>query len=273
MAVLERQTMACVSRMFGGVRAGDLQAIEWTAFDTSTDFERGWAPRTKTARPQLLEVPEMLRPILRDWWERHGRPTTGPIFPVRKGDRAGEQRARVQVAAAMRRDLKRAFGIEVPRQVDVVRSNGRADVRIVWETVREVSPRERELFEPTEFTKPVDFHSFRRAFKQALVDAGVEIQTAMALSGASDAKAHQRYLANTSKMRRLPEGALPKLTISDAQMPKATLGGGLRSASNRLDSESGRRDSNPRRQPWQFQKTAFPAVTGRAIYLKSCNQA
>src|SRR5690606_26758305 len=69
----------------------------------------------------------------------------------------------------------------------------------------------------TEFTKPVDFHSFRRAFKQALADAGVELQTAMALSGASDAKAHQRYLANTAKMRRLPEAALPTFSIVRAE--------------------------------------------------------
>ncbi len=36
---------------------------------------RGWAPRVKTRRPQLLEVPTVLRPVLRDWWERQGRPT------------------------------------------------------------------------------------------------------------------------------------------------------------------------------------------------------
>jgi len=25
----------------------------------------------------------MLRPILRDWWERHGRPVDGLVFPSR----------------------------------------------------------------------------------------------------------------------------------------------------------------------------------------------
>ena len=30
----------------------------------------GWAARKKTQRPQRLEIPPMLRPILRDWWER-----------------------------------------------------------------------------------------------------------------------------------------------------------------------------------------------------------
>lgn len=69
--------------------------------------------------------------------------------------------------------------------------------------------RERELLEETEFTRPVDFHSFRRAFKQGLADAGVELQTAMTLSGATDAKTHARYLANTSKLRTVPLAALP----------------------------------------------------------------
>ena len=40
-----------------------------------------------------------------------------------------------------------------------------------------MTPRERELLEETEFTGPVEFHSFRRAFKQALGEAGVEPHT------------------------------------------------------------------------------------------------
>src|SRR5690606_33811892 len=79
-----------------------------------------------------------------------------------------------------------------------------------------MTPRERELLEETEFTKPTDFHSFRRAYKQALANAGVELTTAMALSGATDAKAHQRYLTNTALARPVPEQALPRLTIQRA---------------------------------------------------------
>lgn len=105
---------------------------------------------------------------------------------------------RNNLAAALRRDLRRALGVDVPSRTVVVRKNGRDDRRLVWES-RDLSPRERELFEEPQFTKPVDFHSFRRSFKQALADAGVELQTAMALSGASDAKAHHRYLASTGK--------------------------------------------------------------------------
>jgi hypothetical protein len=56
-----------------------------------------------------------------------------------------------------------------------------------------MTPRERELLTETEYTRPVEFHSFRCAFiKQGLADAGVELQTAMALSGATDAATHRR---------------------------------------------------------------------------------
>src|SRR5690606_29126940 len=120
-------------------------------------------------------------------------------------------------ATELRRDLRRAFGVDAAVRVPCMRKNGRKDVRVRWEPVRQLSARERELFEETEFTKPVDFHSFRRAFKQALADAGVELTTAMTLSGASDVKAHQRYLTNTAKMRTLPAAALPNFSIMRAE--------------------------------------------------------
>ena len=214
--------MACVSPMFGGLRSGDVRALRWEAFDTKDGaFTRGWAPRKKTARPQALEVPAVLRPILRDWWERIGRPTTGLIFPVRLGATAGDERKPGSFAHALRRDLKRAFGIDEARMVPVVRKfpSGelRADTRITWAAdVRPMSARERELFTETEYTRPVGFHSFRRQFKQGLADLGVDIQLSMALSGATDPSAHRRYLTNTAKARQLPEGSLSSFGIDDA---------------------------------------------------------
>src|SRR5690606_19138321 len=120
-------------------------------------------------------------------------------------------------ARSLRRDLARAFGIEELREVPFVRSNGRPDVRREWVRVRDLNPRERELLEETEFTRPVEFHSFRRAFKQALADAGVDLQTAMTLSGATDPKTHGRYLHNTAKARQLPAAALPSFSIGHAE--------------------------------------------------------
>lgn len=80
-----------------------------------------------------------------------------------------------------------------------------------------MTDRERELFTLTEFTKPVDFHSFRRQFKQSLADANIDIQVSMALSGATDPSAHRRYLNNASKARQLPEGSLSSFSIVDAE--------------------------------------------------------
>ena len=36
----------------------------------------------------------------------------------------------------------------------------------------------------------------------------------MALSGATDVKAHRRYLANTARARSVPEAALPRVSAS-----------------------------------------------------------
>jgi len=173
--------------------------------------------RSVTDAPTAASVPELLRPILRDWWERKGRPTTGLLFPARRGERAGEERKPGSVAKALRRDLARAFGIE--RRVDKpkVRSNGRPDTLHSCEEARPMTARERELLVETEFTRPVEFHSFRRAFKQALAEAGVELQTAMTLSGATDATTHRRYLTNTSKARQIPEAALPRISMAHAE--------------------------------------------------------
>jgi integrase len=252
--VVERQTMGCVSRMLGGQRKGDLYAVRWEMFDTE-DARFRWArvPRQKTARPQLLEVPEMLRPILRDWWERNGRPEAGFVFPVSRGERAGEQRKPASPAALLRQDLRRAFGLEVSKPIVRIRSNGRQDTRIRWVTPagRIMTARERELFLPTEFTKPVDFHSFRRAFKQAMADANVDLTQQLQLSGASDVKAHLRYLMNTAKMRQLPAAALPALDIVHVQTPEAPIANENISGDDSDGSECRRPDLNRRHHAYE----------------------
>lgn len=204
MPVLERQTMACVARCFGGLRTGDLHTLTWEAFDVAEgSFEWGYAPRRKTKRPQRLEVPAILRSILRDWWERHGKPIAGPVFPSRRGKRVGKVKGKVSHALALRRDLRRAFGVD------------RWDAESgTFKTIRPLTRRELELFEETDYTLPVDFHSWRRAFTQALADADVNAQTSSALAGHASLAAHARYLASSNKLRRVPESALPGLLPS-----------------------------------------------------------
>jgi len=117
LAVLERQTMSALARMFGGLRTGDIHALNWGHFDITTDdageplglFTWGMALRRKTARPQRIAVPDSLRPILRDWWTRAGKPSTGLVFPALRGKRAGVGvKKGVSHAEAMRRDLQAA---------------------------------------------------------------------------------------------------------------------------------------------------------------------
>jgi len=217
--VLQRQVMSVLARVFGGLRTGDEHALVWELFDIEGGaFAWGYAPRKKTrksgGKPQRLEIPAIARPILRDWWEREGRKTHGPVFPVLRGNRAGEHKEGGSHAHSFRIDLRRAFGIDERRAHASVRSNGRKLTRQRWEQVRPLTARERVLLEETDSTKPVDFHSWRRAFNQALADAGVNSQQAQALAGHSSLEAHERYLRNSQKMRTMPEAAVPQTLTS-----------------------------------------------------------
>jgi integrase len=212
-AVLQRQVMSCISRMYGGQRTGDLHGAEWGNLDAEDGrFAVGWILRRKTAAPQPVEIPATLRPILRDWWERAGRPTIGPVFPSLRGATAGQEKTRASHAKALRRDLRRAFGIEVHDWVEVVRVDGRRDRKIRWRQARPLTARERELFEDGRFTRKVDFHSWRRSFSQALEAAGVNLQTSARLTAHASLAAHQRYLDNVTKVQRIPVEALPSIT-------------------------------------------------------------
>ena len=214
-AALERQMMSIVARCFGGLRTGDLHAIRWESFDVEGGrFAFGWAPRQKTGAPQKLEVPAVLRPFLHDWWERRGRPTHGVLFAARRGKRVGAEKKKTSHAEAFRRDLERAFGLVTWKQTGADRKGNPVGV---WEptTGRVRTRRELELFEPTDFTLPVDFHSWRRAYSQALAEAEVTLQQAQALAGHASLAAHSRYIQSAQTMRSMPAAALPAWGSSD----------------------------------------------------------
>jgi integrase len=230
-AVLERQTMSCIARLFGGVRSGDLHVMTWESLDAANGrFEWGYAPRSKTSNPQRLLIDEMLRPILRRWWKSKGEPRMGLVFPVLRdgrhstADKQGEKH-HVSHAEALRRDLRRAFGIDRFESVHVKRKNGRAMDAYQWVEVRQPTPREVELLFGTKNTLPVDFHSWRRAYCQALADAGVNAQLAKALAGHSTEAAHERYLRSSETARALPEQARPRIDLSKVKkIPVRSMG-------------------------------------------------
>ena len=198
----EIKLLVLLSRTVGGLRAGDLNALDWTAFgpgySTLTLVRR--KTRKKRPAPVTLVVPAVVRPYLEVWHDEQRQPgqdaplAAGPVFPVRRGKRAGQAKraANMSYADRLRRELWKA-GV-----------------------------RRHELHHETSTTLPCDFHSTRRAYATALARVGANEQTAMALTGHSDSKTHRRYLENL--IREVPEGAVPLLSTDHAQL--------LRRASN-----------------------------------------
>lgn len=208
----ELRMLSLVARCEGGMRTGDLHDWDWQMIDRET-FASCAVPRSKTAAPDILEVPEILRPILRAWWEKAGCPLAGLVFPTRKGARAGQRRRpKASHAKALRRDLAKAGvfrlpPLEVQKTVPGTRTDrGRENLRTVYEP----NPLDPIYFE-TATSRPVDFHSWRRAYNTALADADVNVQRAMRLAGHSQVSTHMRYVAQSKAMQTIPEAALPRL--------------------------------------------------------------
>ncbi len=212
---LELRMMSLVARVEGGMRASDVNGWDWTMIDR-VHFAECDVPRTKTrhTRPaQRLAIPPALVPFLRMWWEQAGKPESGPVFPVRRGKRAGASRTSGGgFAARLRRDLFRAGVYRMtPVEVPATKPGMRTDLgKGAKGTKLAPSPRDPLYFE-TATTLPVDFHSFRRAFNTALAEAGVNVQHAMHLAAHTDPKVHARYVMRTTAMRTIPDAAIPRL--------------------------------------------------------------
>ena len=212
---LELRMLGLVARCEGGMRTGDLHRWDWTMIDC-VHFAECFIPRAKTKTPQRLAIPEMLAPFLRAWWERAEKPTSGPVFPVRTGKRAGETKKPLNsYAKRLRRDLFRAGVYRLPPvEVPLKKAGMRADLgKAPVGTMPAPNPHDPLYFE-TASTLPVDFHSFRRAFASALAESGVNVQHAMHLTAHSDPRVHSRYVMGTEAMRQIPAAAVPRLSVT-----------------------------------------------------------
>lgn len=107
----------------------------------------------------------------------------------------GEARTKSSFAKGRCRDLKPAFGLEEWDE---------EKVRFVPTLNREPSPRERAVLSGDTRHLPLDFHSWRRAYNQALADGGVKAQQAQALAGHSTIAAHEKYLRSSTTPRPSP---------------------------------------------------------------------
>ena len=193
---LETKLVVLVSRTEGGMRTAEIIRWDWTMLDL-TAFADCTILRAKTDEVQHLDIPGVLRPFLLAWWERAGRPVAGPVFPVRRGPRAGKDKKSrgTSFAHRMRRDFFRAGVVRLPPVPD---PKGKP-------TPNPADP----LYNDTPVSRRMNFHSLRRAYDRALAHAGANIQTAMTLSGHSDAKTHMGYVREAEAARPVPLAALP----------------------------------------------------------------
>ncbi len=243
--------MALASRTFGGMRTSDLHAWDWSHVDTSSWVD-AHVPRPKTKTRDRLTLPAVLVAVLQAWWHRQGAPASGPVFPVRRGPRAGQRKSLKNSYAAALRDALWQAGI--------VRPLPGWDEALAAET-RATSPEERAALEEqrrrlcliqagSDEQRPLDFHSFRRAYNTALADAGVNVQTAMRLAGHRNASTHMRYVLLAERLEA-PEKALPRLGAMGLPSLRQRISQPLVSVA----------------RPGRFERPTFGSVDRRSIQL------
>lgn len=268
--VLERQVKCCLARLLGGSRTSELHRLQWTHFEMENgEFVTCRLRRSKTkGPPQRLEVPTMASSVLADWWIKAGKPETGFLFPKVKGE-VGEQRSKTSLADALRRDLARAFGLEVydPKEKSYV-----PNPQAKW-TQRQIA-----LLKGTDEYLPVDFHSGRRAFCQAVDNSDASETDKKGLSNHATESARKLYLRNGGKAIAFPEGALPVrplrlgppvITVEGvtvATEPAGSIAGDLNDSSElaQLRAEFGSSGTYKRRMGRLFKKPRVSKIPGKS---------
>lgn len=215
----ELDMMALFARDLGGHRTSDLHAADWEDFDTvgwrwckvrrpKTDGERGRDLSKRRARERagkrratrayekvMHGIPDTVKGPLVAWWKKHGEPTAGPVFPIRKGPRVGQRKVGKGISYA--EPLRDALWAE-----GIVRPLPGYD-----EAVGDARRNFCALQVATEETLPVDFHSFRRAYVTAVSNAGANMATVLDLAGHTQESTSHRYRG--PRLIETPAAALP----------------------------------------------------------------
>lgn len=234
----ELHSLALFARCLGGMRTSDIHAWRWDHVDTE-GWREAQVPRPKTQGTEdeenehldfVLEpydLPEDLVPHLVSWWERAGRPSTGPVFPVRRGKRAGQHKlpGKTSYAEAIRDAFWAAGAVRPLPGWDPTRPQRK------FCALQSGIPGKRDRLE---------FHSMRRASVTATSSSkDLSFAESMRLADHHDPKTHMRYRRDEAN-RRIPESSLPR--IMAPTMPKMA-GAGTK---KRNDNERARVDSNHR---------------------------
>jgi integrase len=245
----ELHSLALFARCLGGMRTSDIHAWRWDHIDIQS-WREAQVPRPKTQGAEdetneslefVLEpydLPESLVPHLVAWWERNGKPTEGPVFPVRRGKRAGLHKLPGATSyAAPLRDAFWAAGVVRPRPGwDPTRPQKK------FCALQSGIPGKRDR---------LDFHSMRRASVTATSSAPeLSFAESMRLADHHDPKTHMRYRRDEAN-RVVPESAIPR--IMAPSLPKI----GSAGTKKRNHNEHARTESN--RRPLASEATAEEA--------------
>ncbi len=192
--------MAVLARFVGGMRSGDVNALQWKHVDVA-HFAWAIVLRGKTRKPQQLALPAQVGPWLATWFEELGKPDPEAfVFDVLRPENyrpshAEDLRYWLHVARVARHECTRKADAPAPKKDGTCCPAMAAD----------------PLFTDLERTSKVDWHSFRRAFASGLARAGVDERTALLVTAHTTSTVHRRYLSSDLAMRALPSEAFPIL--------------------------------------------------------------
>lgn len=232
-ALRERQLMTLFSRCVGGMRTGELQGLTWTrARAEDNSFEALEVIRYKTRRKasragskavarQLYSIGDTVLPYFLRYWHVRSTKLAGVapahdsvVFPVRRErargqGRVGERRAKSTWARALRRDIKRAFGLEAFEGGKWVEKK----------STDEYSRRLLELLEGTDDRRPLWFHSSRNA-AAVMAERQARLSAAAKVTGHASGRMLQHYREMVGEVDVVP--VLPEL-LPDAERLVAIL--------------------------------------------------
>jgi integrase len=193
---LETHVAVVCSARVGGQRASDLLGADYGQIDTQTwSTWRVYRPKTESWAVHKLDP--VAAQVLQVWWNVHNRPLTGPVFPVTKGKRKGQPKAR---GSDWAKPIQRAFwAAGVHRWLPGYELAQTDAERRACDAFQVDTPQTRRL----------GFHTVRRVYVTWLRSQGVDPALRMKLSGHTDFATHMGY--DDVDVLEAPEGSLPPI--------------------------------------------------------------